>query len=25
VPQEYRGNLEKINDNGKFTIYRLKI
>ena len=25
VPQEYRGNLEKISDNGEFTIYRLKI
>ncbi|MBR4531600.1 glycosyltransferase family 39 protein [bacterium] len=25
VPQEYLGNLEKIRDNGDFTIYRLKI
>ena len=25
MPQEYMGNLEKISDNGDFTIYRLKI
>ena len=25
MPQEYRGNLEKISDNGNFTIYKLKI
>jgi len=25
IPQEYRGNLEKISDNGDFTIFRLKI
>ena len=25
IPEEYRENLEKISDNGEFTIYRLKI
>ena len=25
IPEEYRGNLEKISDNGEFTIYKLKI
>ena len=25
IPYEYRGNLEKIRDNGEFTIYRLQV
>ena len=25
VPEEYRENLEKISDNGDFTIYRFRV